>query len=1038
MFDPPPSLSSNRALRARRWHAIESRASIPSQPSRRILRAAFALALAFSGASQAQPQEFVDGNQSDDLLFARHLARHRYFDLAFRFLDRVEHEGGNHPVSRRSIASTRASIARYAAQIATTSDDRIRFLELAIQEYRHQLGTGAPEDVTAGEDAIDGLATTLVERGRAFAERARQEVDVQASKATLAQAESTFQEAIDLLDRSARSLSAAADRTDLPGSMRARLSDLSIFAIYRRGEAYHSFAQIYPLSDLRRRQLLAQCDEAMNDYIWEAGDDRLWSFFAAYYQGVANGEMARTIETTDVETWSEHDEKALAMLEHVTSSEGLDVERLKSAGIPSEDLALVLEVVERSILASAEIYRRSAERFATLTSSPLDVAKLSERYGLTKESDAAHPIPNDPNELIEALRRRAVATVDDWLAIAKRVGLDNGEFGQRAELERARALSDLGQRDAAVERVRELAAARKDSALGEDAERLLAEWITPNDSQPQPVEVWSLLGKRALSEGRALDAIDAFQAGLSALEQSPIANDKDARSTRIRAWQGIGDAYAQMSRHLEAAIAYETGLELSESGAEPEITSELAIDSYNAWNRRFLETKDAFDQAQRDRVRERVTRLGASSDVAYFAAREQFANAQAEKADDRKKAAFAKAIEDLAKVPQSSIFYERALVFRGRAELETAGADTALATLDALIAEASTATAENGGSDPKRRENREIALAEATYHRAGILLRQRKDFAAAEAALANFETRFAAHQTFFPQVLNLRIAAAIGRGDLASAESLLARLLETAPTHAATTQALNVVATAEYEAAKTARDRKDDKATADALARAATHLSLHNERTGFASFVNLHSTADWNLELARLASERGDELSAKRFLAVARDDYRRLLDKFAGQSDYSALLEKDLPYGLAQALVGLDDLETALPILSDLAQRFGRDPAILRDYARCVGGYLSCRAETIVVHRGVDEPSTAIAVWNELIESLERGNQRGTPRFWDARVQLLYAYVLASGGDDSRREQAKLLLRDWRQGDPQLGGPPWSLCFEYIERELLK
>lgn len=1002
------------------------------------MHALCSLALALTTNLAAQAQEFVDGNQSDDLLFARHLARHRYFDLAFRFLDRMERDSGDHPISRRSIASTRASIARYAAQIANTSEERLRFLDLAIAEYRKQLGKAAPEEVTAGEDAIDGLASALVELGRAFAERARQEVDPVASRATLAQAEATFQEAIDLLDRSARSLSAAADRTDLPSAMRARLSDLSIFAIYRRGEAFHSFAQIYPLSDLRRRQLLAQCDEAMNDYIWEAGDDRLWSFFAAYYQGIANGEMARTFETIEVETWSEHDEKALAMLEHVTSSEGLDVDRLKSAGIPSEDFALVLEVVERSILGSAEIYRRSAERLATLATHPLDIAKLSERYGLTKDSDAAHPVPRDTNELIEALRHRAVATVDAWLAVSKRVGIEVGEFGQRAELERARALSDLGQRDVAVERVRELAAARKDSPLGEEAERLLAEWITPNDARPQPVEVWSLLGKRALSEGRAADAIDAFQAGLTALEQPTIGDDTDTRSTRIRAWQGIGDAYSRLNRHLEAAIAYEAGLELAEAGTEPEITSELAIDSYNAWNRRFLETKDGFDQAQRDRVRERVTRLGASSDVAYFAAREQFANAQAEKDADRRSAAFAKAIEDLVKVPQSSILYERAQVLRARAELETAGADSALATLDALIAEVGATTAESGGADPKRRENQEIALAEATYHRAGILLRQRKDSAAAEAALANFETRFASHQTFFPLVLNLRIAAAIGRGDLGSAESLLTRLLESAPTHAATTQALNVVATAEYESAKAARDRKDDAATADALARAATHLSLHNERTGYASFVNLHSTADWNLELARLASERGDEVSAKRFLAVARDDYRRLLDKFSGQAEYGALIAKDLPYGLAQALVGLDDLETALPILTDLAQRFGSDPAIVRDHARCIGGYLSCRDGVIAVHRGTDDPRAAIAVWNELLDSLERGNQRGTPRFWDARVQLLYSYVQASAGDDSRREQAKLLLRDWRQGDPQLGGPPWSTCFEYIERELLK
>lgn len=949
-------------------------------------------------------------NLTDDIRFSRDLARYRFFDLAVEWLAQIEKQSGLDEDNRIEVSLAKATISRLASENALTTDERKRYYDEAITHYQEAIeGMGKVMTSRKGESIVDGLSSVLLSKGQFYTDLIEQmkanEADAEVIKAARASAEEAYREVVKTLNTGYADLQQAALDT---GSN--RLTDLAMFALYRKGESYYRWALLYEPQDFNREDYLVKCGESLLDYIWEAGEETIWVLWAYYYQGMAEYERG----FVSPENAAKHDETALASLTHIFSDFGVDFEQLPTLADDARDF--VLGLAEQSFRGVAMIYRNAASRIeASQTISDTDdITSMAQGYQVVGDKTWQIKGPVFKPALVAALRRGSIAMIEELEQRMAKHRLKPTPEGYRALLEKSRTLVDLGRGPEALEIVRNVAEKNERNLVGLEAQRLLGNLLDSTDEGSQPPSVLRLAMDGLLSEERWRDAVAIGHQLVNACE-----SDEDKATYLTTAWKDIGGCYQVLSRFLEAAVAYEAGYEAARTINDEDARGELALEAYNAWDRRYRETKQDFDQRERNRVRDVVTRLGASSDIQFMVARESYSNATGEPDADKKKALYATAAVDLAKVDDTSNYYERALVLKARSEEGAGKPEDAIKTFDRLFERAGDVGVAHS---KKMTQQREIALAEAAFYKAGVLLDLGR-FQDVLDALEGYESKHEKQAPFFANVAYYRIRAQIGLNQWDRAEQLLGSLEANYPKASTVGYAINAVAAGFYDAYR-AHAEPDSEEALGLLRKAADYLSRYNKSSGYGSFTNVRNVADWYKKIGELN--------------LAEESYKRLIDRFGKQPKYASTIDSKVKQDYAEVLLAQRNFQDAIPLWTEVYAANRKNRTVVRSYALCLGGWLEEEENrglyTYTEIPGAGQYREAMDMWVELKKGLEDAGEKSTPGWWETVANYLYCNHMAAKQNPQLKAAGLKLIANYKALHPDLGGGLYKRTIDKLER----
>jgi len=982
-----------------------------------------AWAIPTSGSEQDARTEKAE-NLKDDIRFSRDLARYRYFDLAVDWLAGIEKSGGLDAEAKTEVSLAKATISQMASEYALTREGRKAYYDDAVKHFDEAVkGMGAGTNRDKGNAVVEGFAKVLVNKGKFYTDELTRMKSDGADAALLLEtrkvAEEAFREAVKTLNGAYADLSKASEELIDSDELESQyLSELALQALYRKGESYFYWALLYEPQDFNREDYLSKCIESLVDYMWEAGDETIFALYAYYFQGIAEWELGK-IQPDQV---SDHDEKALSSLRHIYSEYGIDVSQLKN--LAEQDRIFVQGLMEKAYRGVADIYRTAAARIeATETLSDTDdLTELAESYGCVGDKPWMAKAPVFRPGLIKALRGGAIAVITDMIARFDAERLKLTEEGYSALLTKARTLHDAGNAPEALTIAKDVAENNENSLVGLAAQNLLSQLLQDTDEDAQPPSVLRLVADGAIAGSRWMEAVHALHGVIAASR-----TDEDRAKYLFQAWTDIGNCYRSMARNLEAALAFETGFDLAQAAGDSSAAGDLALEAYNAWDRRFRETKQDFDMQERNRVRGIVTSLGISGDIQFFVAREAFSNAEGmgNKDPEAQKKAYETAIDELAKVAESSAYYERSLVRLGRAHAGAGQLKKAIKTFDQLLQRIKDPK-HAVGLDKKKAQQRRYAHAEAIYYKAGVLLTE-EQFPEVLDTLEGYEAEFEDQVGYFPNVAFYRVRAKVGLGEWSAAEDLLSGMVSKYEGHATVPYATNSVATGYFTAYQQAGDKTSGEAL-DHLRRAAEYLDEYNRLTGYDSFQNLKNVADWFKEIGELAR--------------AEENYQRLIAKYGKKPNYTATIEKDVTPKLAEVLLKLHKFQEALPLWTRVYAANRKDRAVVRSYALCLGGWMDEKEDRGMWEYteipGAGQYQKAMDIWLELKEGVEAAGEKDSPHWWECMTNFVYCQYMLGKTNPQAKAGAIRLIANWKAVHPKLGGDPFDRRIKMLDRALAR
>ncbi len=979
---------------------------------------ALSFVLLFSPFLAASPPDTGDAktkNLQDDIRFARDLARYRYFDLSVSWLSSIEGRKDLDPSVVGDVLLAKAEIARLASEYAVTREERRRYYDEGAVHYKKALESlGATMTPDKGEAIVDGYCKLLVSRGEFYTEEIALAKDNGVAADKIAEfkksADESFREAVKTLNGARDELVKASEAPDATEQDKEQLTNLAQFAQYTRGQSYYLWALLYDPSDANRADYLHQCVDKLTDFIWDVGNDNFFALYAYYFSGMAEWELGRLEEGKA----NDHDAKALANLNHIHSDAGIDLTRISGPNVSDSEKSFVTELFEKSYLGSSQVFRSIASRLEKNTTiqdtDKLD--KLAFDFLVVKAPGYEKPwcitAPVYKPALVQALRAAAIGTIDEMEKRLKDGHLALTDYGNLALLEKANGLTDVGNSAQALAIVKDVAEKNRSTGVGVKAQKQLASMIGDDSggSTTQPASVIYLAVDGLLADAKYAEAAAKLQQVVAA-----CTSDEDKKLFLTKSWRQMGRCYEQTEHLLEAALAYERGLDAARALKEEATTADLAKMAFNAWNRRFLETKNDFDKAQRDRAGQAAKEFGGAEDIDYQDGREKFdnANALAAKAPERK-AAFEAAKASFDKMAPGSVFYERGLVFRGRCFAEMGDHEGAVKAYDELFARI--ADPKNSvGVDAKKTEYRGVAEAEATYYKSESLLALKR-WEDVLKTLEGFEDKYKSQKSFFPNVADFRIEANAGLKRLDVADDLMRKMLTDAAlaNTSVATRAIKVLIKAHYDQYSALKGAEKDvakypPAALDELRKCADLQAIANERDQFANPKNLSLAGQWYLELKEWS--------------LAAQSFKKLFDLFGADEKQKATITRLKPL-YAQCLVELrnrfDEAET---ILRELMDADPNNSANIRLFAKTLGGWMEVRgkpgAPEFVEIAGTGKYAEAIAQWVRLTASLEGAQKKNSPEWWETKVNALFGLYMLAKTDADAKGQAKATIESWER-----------------------
>ncbi|MEW6741123.1 MAG: tetratricopeptide repeat protein [Planctomycetota bacterium] len=954
---------------------------------------ALALELSVVGTAAAQENEL-----SDDIEFARTLSRYRYFDLASDLLEGLARRRTS-PEDQHLLAFAKASILRVAAEYESDQARRVKYFEQAIEGYHVFLANLEPDNPRF-QDARLELAEVLTGYGRFL----RDQIQPGAADAESLRnrASEMFKEAVSLansIHKDCKELAAALAGQN--SQQAAEASRKAFLALYQRGVAYYEWALAYPLDAFNRADYLTKAVEAFEDFLFENEEPGLLTSYAYFFQGIANSEMARLPDSKDPESKVSI---ALAALHYVLEDEMWGLWAVLEAN-PTLDagwLEEIRDLAERVTHGIADIeLRRSQPDAAIKAVQGLDAKR--EKHGLGKP----------------------------------------GPFGELATLLLARAFHATGKSGDAIRLAQEVANRNTGSRVGIEAQKTLAQWIGTDSgqiSQDVPPDVLFTAAEGQFNQANYLEAIAQYHMVLTQLVRQ--GDQKLTTELAPKCWHRIGRSCDRQRRYLEAAIAYEEGLR-----RYPEASQELreanASDYYNALLRRSVETKDGFDIQRKDGVRQELVKIGIG-DLQFLIAQDKFNDALTKEDASECAEAVQAALREFDIVEKSSIYYERAWIYRARCFFELGNLDEALKLLNDYEEYTKDPRTTPG---PEERRYREVALTDLVYYRglfhkehASKLLADPQNKAAAFAEYGQVIDIYKGFEQAHPDMADYlvlvqyhRLDSRVGRAEvapdlatskqeLAEAEVLLGGLKGIK--HQFAEYAPYRLAEGHLAVYKMINDPSSEEAKAQ-LRMAADFLWSYSESKNHNSFQNLRNVGDWYFELKDWEK--------------ALTCYQTLISRF-GQSNNDAVrrvIAEEVSKNLARTYNELRQFDKAKPLWDVFKPEDSKSLSVVRGAALCYGGWLEETAKGYVEVSGSGDFAKAVQLWSRLFIEYFRGSEgKYSPEWWEIKFMTIYSRYRAGLTDPSYHTQARDLLQNLKAFKPDLGGEPFRSRFRWLEKQL--
>ena len=932
---------------------------------------ALALAAPAPAAAQAAPPSGDAWLLRDDVQFAEDLARYRFFDLAFEEVDRLKGRTLDTQAAG-TLAFHEARILKRASESTADGGRQLDFLTRAIDLLADWARPGTAYVYHERRpEALEDLASLLQARGLLRAQQMKAAGSPDARSEAQLAADKDYQQAEDVLTALQREYGALAEAAEAAGraDAAARLKEKASLTLYNRGLNNLQWADVAKDAEFR----LESARDALVDYQWELEEEKLSQYFALHYQGVVLRKLGQSADALEV---------------------------------------------QRDVIEKAQYWWDNS----LATADPVSAAYIAELFDRTWGETAN--LQADTGD-VDA----GDATITAMMEKHTKAKLALGRPGWQVLLAWAERLQGLGRQGRASEILKQVADGAATLSEGERARDLLASIATSGSGALQGSASVLMAAAKGLFDRKdfAEAAFMYEQAGAGLL------TPEDRKSFGVAAWLGAGRALGSVQRHLEAGLAFERALDAAAAaGLDADTQNALAMEMYNAYDRRAKETGDAFDRGLKARVLERVTKLGVGSDLSFYEAKERFDEAAAKEPPDP--ALYEQALAAFRAVPDSAGSHERALVYAARCAQGAGRVDEALAGYDAMLKRA--ADPALVPQDAPSRTRREVALGEALYYKADLLL---SDAVARPAdalkLLEGLEGRLPSQAGFIESGKYQRALAWTQLGELdkaaAAIEDLKAFRADSSYLRAAWFKLSNALVAASDAAAA----KKDDKAAQALLLRAADALWSSAELSGFPSFANVLSAGDWY-------ARAGDPVKAAR-------SYGKALEVFDKPGTAVTVAQLDQArLGSAQALTAQRDFAHAQPIWKDLVTRTPNNPVIMRGAARSFGGWLERGpGGELVEVEGSGDYEDAIRIWGEIAARLP-ASSRYAPEWWESRLGLVYAeyrqgLIHASDMEAARQRLGGItaVFPDYDGDAPSSGdpsGPPYKPLFQYLEKKIPK
>ena len=917
----------------------------------------------------------------DDLEFPMTLARFRYFDLASEYAETIK-KGRMTPEDEATLLLTNAQILRWAAEFSSSRNDSAAFYAQAIERFKEftEYHTDHPDYNTARVD----LAVLFQSHGQFLSEEMALTQDSERRKTLKTTAEEAFREGTILFNEVGRDLRRRADvytsneQLDEAATSIKKANE----AVYKKGVAYYHWALIYGEGDFNREDYLARTVETLDEYIWEAEEGDFWALWSYLYQSKAYTEMGEYTAALDLAMQIYDPDTGLSLIN--PENDKFDESFSKLA---PQYLKMITDLIESGYSQVAMIHNRQSNFDKT------------------------------------------VSTSNELKSLFAKCELELSPIGDRALLAQAKAYLRLEKVNLASAVTMTVADRNASNDVGRDAKKLLSEIIKGQTEGPRGSDTVSIdpailfsAAEGAYLEKDYLLAADGYYKVFRAL--NTVDQEK---SWEAKTWGAIGKCYEQLSRNMEAAIAYKTGFYSKYAKADDNQYEVNGNRWYLTAGKRFKATQHPFDEAAMKSARETLVTAGVSTDLLYFIAKEKFDKAQIA-ADEERGQLMNEAIESFLDVKKTSKFYEKSLIYLARCYQDLAKYGDALKRLDEFDDYVRRTPAPGG----KGRGARQGAMAEALFYRAEIYLVQEK-YQEAFNLLKGFEEAFKSQQGFFAAIIYFRILSQIGLEDYTAAEILFKRMKETYSTStrypvAAYRMGKAFVVAASKE--QTDTDAEPTRKYLNYLKKGADYMYQYCEMSGFDSFTNLKNVADWYKELAEYKTSA--------------DVYMKIVKEFGKDQSYKKEIESGVYRAYGEVLLELKDFQTAKQIWLRLLNADTKNTSVLYNTARCLGGWLEFDGTNYVEIPGSGDYippadadpkklnfTNALGIWKYMLRAL-KVNKAYEPEWWEAKLFTIWCYYKAGETDPDTWETALKLIKNVELYHPDLGGLETKRAFKYI------
>ncbi|MEQ8765847.1 MAG: hypothetical protein RL885_18150, partial [Planctomycetota bacterium] len=662
-----------------------------------------------------------------------------------------------------------------------------------------------------------------------------------------------------------------------------------------------------------------------------------------------------------------------------------------------------------------------------------------------------------------------IARAEELSGIIQKLGGRPGPFGDLTQIEKARALQQLGRTGDAITLAIDISSRNEGNTVGIVANKFLSDVQSQAGAKlPANVLYSAAEGKRASKQYP--EAIDLYHQALGSLE-SP----EDKKEFGAKAWNGIGNCYGYMARYLEAGIAFETGYErfITE---DVETALECLDNAKRAFSSRYRETKAAADEDRFKKIEEkyvdaieRFAEGGGAGGVGkiYLARARSFAD----------EGDFDQARSYLSKIPASDPYFERAQVFFGIVDFQEGKAaegaaqkqhfQKAIQRFDEYFKYAQ--NPENKLADPEANARRDESIVQATYYKANVAYEQ-GNYDQVESLLSDFETRFPTQTEFVSVVWRFRIDSFLKTGKEDKAVELAKQLFERFSDDSKAQANVAAVALSlaqlydqragekkpAYESAATELQQAVDTGTSAAriqpleqamleakkayfeqLAKATEYLDFFNKNGTNVPFTNYEIVAD-NYKTMAMWEE-----------AEAR--YQDIIRRFENDPKYKNAVETRIQYDLGEVLIGAGKFEEALKIWqafvdenvaavirqkgSEKDPRTGErwDPTNQDYWAKyliCIGGSVDFVYREKIERDGMGNWPDAASQWIRMSKRLADY----TEDWYNAKFQSAYNLYRSGKTKTGDRETAQKIIKNLvLLAGPDMS-PKWKDRFDWLER----